>query len=103
MTTYAPSNIDKLGLIGVAEAELSEPDYSFDIVGVWKDANGGLYLSTDSGCSCPSPWESHGTSDEFTGPLTKPQAIEEATALWTNAGKYDPPAFAEFVEAVTKA
>lgn len=85
------------GLIPVAEIELAEPDYSFDLLGIWQAADtGAYYLSTDSGCSCPSPWESH-TKDHLTGPLTAEQAKEEATSLWTGSyrGPYDPDAFAE--------
>lgn len=40
----------------------------------------GFYISTDSGCSCPSPFESHTLAD-FTGPLTAEQVIEEYTSL----------------------
>lgn len=77
----------------IVEVELSEPDYSFDLLGIWKTEDG-YYLSTDSGCSCPSPWESH-TDDDLTGPLTAEQAIEEATSLWSSAygGGYDPEQF----------
>lgn len=31
--------------------------YEFDMFVVWKDTNGALYYATDSGCSCPSPFE----------------------------------------------
>ncbi len=83
------------GLEMIAEIDLSEPDYSFDLLGVWKGADG-YYLSTDSGCSCPTPWESH-TKDDLTGPLTAAQAREEATSLWEGAygGGYDQKAFSE--------
>lgn len=40
----------------------------------------GLYISTDSGCSCPTPFESH-SRDDFTGPLTVEQAVEEFESL----------------------
>lgn len=84
------------GLTPVAEIELAEPDYSFDVLGVWKDTDGAYYLSTDSGCSCPTPWENH-TKDDLTGPLTAEQTREEATSLWETSygGRYDPDAFAE--------
>lgn len=80
------------GLTQVAEIDLSEPDYSFDLLGIWKDENGGYYLSTDSGCSCPTPWESH-TSDDLTGPLTADQAREEAQSLYGYGEGYDPEGF----------
>lgn len=40
----------------------------------------GFYLTTDAGCSCPTPFESH-TIEDVTGPLTAEQAIQEATDL----------------------
>lgn len=61
------------------EIHLSEPDYSFDLLGIWEE-DGGFFIATDSGCSCPSPWESH-TKDDLTGPLTLDQLAEEATSL----------------------
>ena len=66
---------------------LSYPDYAFNILGV-DIREDGIYLGTDSGCSCPSPWENH-TKDDFTGPLTVEQAREEAMSLWENT--YDSP------------
>jgi len=96
---------EALGLTQISEANLSEPDYSFDLIGAWKDAQGGIYLSTDSGCSCPTPWENHGQMDDFTGPLTKAQAIEEATSLWSGNKDfgYDPPQFTKFIADINAA
>lgn len=84
---------DKFEMIVVVE--LSEPNYDYDELGIWK-AEDGYYLSTDSGCSCYSPWENH-TDDDLTGPLTAEQAIEEATSLWSGSysGGYDPEEFAK--------
>lgn len=98
-------SIAELGLTGIAEAYMSEPCWSFDLVGAWKDANGGIYISTDAGCSCPTPWENHGQMDDFTGPLTKAQAIEEATSLWKGDSDfgYDPAAFARFIAKINAA
>ncbi|GAA5198656.1 DUF7574 domain-containing protein [Microbacterium jejuense] len=101
--SYYDDDFSKIGIRMVAEADLTEPDYSFDLVGVWKHTDGSFYLGTDSGCSCPSPGEDYKNLDQFTGPLTRAQAIEEATSLWTAYGEYDPPAFAEFIETITKA
>lgn len=82
----------------LTEIDLQEPDYSFDVLGLWRDENG-FYLGTDSGCSCPSPWESH-TEEDLTGPLTLDQTIEEAVSLWRNAGKYGD--MDHFIETATK-
>ena len=80
----------------LAETDISEPDYPFDLLGLWRDSDNKFYLGTDSGCSCPSPWESH-TADDLTGPLTLDQAVEEATNLWRLAGKYEPEEFEKFL------
>lgn len=82
----------------VVSIDLGEPDYSFYLLGVWKTEDG-YYLSTDSGCSCPMPWENHSEGD-FTGPLTAEQAIEEATSLWLDAGSYDEEQFASAMKLI---
>lgn len=88
---YGNKISDKFEMI--VEVYLAEPNYDYDLAGVWK-AEDGYYLSTDSGCSCYSPWESH-SDDDLTGPLTAAQAIEEVTSLWSGAyaGGYDPEQF----------
>lgn len=83
MTDYYDRYIDayhspaKLGLEVVAEVELSEPNYSFDIAMVWyhfeRDA---FYAARDTGCSCPSPFEDYTSLDVLTGPLTKHEAAD---------------------------
>lgn len=70
----------------VAQGELKEPDYDFYVFAVLEGKDG-YYLSTDSGCSCPSPFESH-TADAFTGPLTAEQVHAEVGSLWL-AQTYD--------------
>lgn len=59
-------NPEEWDLIPFAELELTEPDYSFDILMVWKHIKTGvLYWESDSGCSCPSPFEDVRTIDEL--------------------------------------
>ena len=58
---------------------LAYPDWAFYDLAIIK-APDGAYISTDSGCSCPAPFESHQRED-FTGPLTVDQVIEEFTSL----------------------
>lgn len=84
----------------VGEVYLSAPDYSFELLAALKNDKG-YYLSTDSGCSCPSPWESH-TAEDFTGPLTAEQAREEATSLWSGAygGGYAPEEFKQLLDLI---
>lgn len=83
---YTP---EAYGLEYVCEVALSEPDYSFDVLRVLKGEKG-YYIGTDSGCSCPSPFENYAGMDDLTGPLTAEQVHEEAKALW---GGYDPEDF----------
>lgn len=61
------------GLEIIGEAA-EEPDWDFDMFIVWRRiADGALLYATDSGCSCPSPFEDTplsdlveiGTYDEF--------------------------------------
>ena len=80
---------------------LSYPDYAFNILGV-DIREDGIYLGTDSGCSCPSLWENH-TKDDFTGPLTAEQAREEAMSLWENTYEADRVDLAVFVSELDEA
>lgn len=59
--------------------ELSGEAWSFNLLAVLRNEKG-YYLGTDSGCSCPSPFENH-TDIDFTGPLTAYQAREEIESL----------------------
>jgi hypothetical protein len=83
-----------LTLIGTVN--LSEPDYSFDMLAVWK-GDDGYYLGTDSGCSCPTPFESYNGAEDLTGPLTSEQTKEEAESNWRG---YDPESFRAFMEEI---
>ena len=59
--------------------DLEGESYQFYLAGVWV-RDEGYYLSTDSGCSCPTPWENH-QEDDLTGPLTWEQVKEELRSL----------------------
>lgn len=37
--------------------DLDYEAYQFDMLVVWRDPEGNLVYQTDSGCSCPSPFE----------------------------------------------
>lgn len=66
--SYRPEDY---GLRTLGAVEWSEPSYSFDTTEVWIDGEGKLYWASDSGCSCPSPFENYHelsqleTGDEF--------------------------------------
>lgn len=64
----------------VADIELSDRDYEFDLFGVFKGTDG-WYTATDQGCSCPIPWELHNKLDDFSGPYTLEQVIEKVRKL----------------------
>lgn len=71
---YTP---EAFGLTIVGEVEWSEPCYSFDTTVVWKDEEGNFYWASDSGCSCPSPFEDYNSLEQ----LNKGTAHEVAQAL----------------------
>lgn len=76
---YSYGNFE--GLTGPLELEISYEPYEFDLIGVWIDEERGFYLGTDSGCSCPTPWDTTARRD-LTGPLTYEQAAEEISSLF---------------------
>ena len=95
-------NVSDLKMIGAAE--LCGEAYEFDLVGAWIDPTGGIWLGTDSGCSCPIPWENHLEMDSFTGPLTVEQAQEEATSLWDcSYRRYNADGFKRFLKKIEDA
>lgn len=49
---------EKHGLTVVAEIDWSSGSYEFDTRVVWKHKDGRLFTGRDSGCSCPTPFES---------------------------------------------
>lgn len=88
---------EHFGLKKVGEVDLAEPDYSFCILAAWRNEEG-IYLGTDSGCSCPSPFEDYEGLVDMTGPLTAAQATEEATSL-AGASPFDAAGLAELIAA----
>lgn len=70
---------EKFGLSIVGEVEFSNDSYEFDTTVVWRDKNGTLYCASDSGCSCPSPFEDLGIAD-----LTKIERIQDLIDYFEN-------------------
>lgn len=61
------------------EHERDDESYQFNLVAVTKrDTDGKLFWSTDSGCSCPSPWEDHTEADWKPLPETWEEFEKEA-------------------------
>lgn len=55
---------EKFGLRTVGEVEWDDGAYQYDLTVVWQDTRTGhLFAASDSGCSCPSPFEWVGLND----------------------------------------
>lgn len=48
---------EKSGLKIVAQIDYSDQCYQYDTRVVWKDKRGQFFTARDSGCSCPTPFE----------------------------------------------
>lgn len=75
-----------LEIVGVASDQYASS--GFDDFVVWRDLETGqLFWASDSGCSCPSPFEDYRTRDD----LTTGTATEAAAAAlaWAESFKYD--------------
>ncbi|WP_329168319.1 hypothetical protein OG709_29940 [Streptomyces sp. NBC_01267] len=65
---------EKFGLTSVGELS-ADLYYEFSVLAVWQRAEDGvLFWATDSGCSCPSPFENHGSVNDL-------QRIDDVTAF----------------------
>lgn len=68
------SNPTACGLELLAAAEEDEP-YQFNICALWRDIESGRYfMASDSGCSCPSPFEDVRTVSDLTEVTTRTAA-----------------------------
>jgi hypothetical protein len=50
-------NPEKYDLTLLCDIDDPEASYSFDLVALWQHKDGRLFYSSDSGCSCPVPFE----------------------------------------------
>ena len=67
---------EEFGLTAVGDIELTEPDYSFYILAVWK-GHGNFYTAVDSGCSCPTPFEEYNMIESLTLHETSHSVVAE--------------------------
>lgn len=69
---YSPKEYD-LKIVDM----LDRPDLSweFEMLGVWQHKDGRLFYASDSGCSCPSPFEDFHSLADLT-PITKGASYE---------------------------
>jgi hypothetical protein len=65
---YSP---EKFGLEVVGSFDWAEPDYSFDMLVVWRESRGKYWVGQDAGCSCPSPFEDVHDVNSLDGPYSK--------------------------------
>lgn len=81
---------DKFGLTVVHEIDDPNASYSFDMLVLWRHADGRLFYASDAGCSCPSPFEDYTSLDDLTE-LTDDSfaAFEGALATWCSWQKND--------------
>jgi hypothetical protein len=74
-------NPTEVGATVVGEIDMGG-SYEFDIFLVLRsEATGKLYCATDSGCSCPTPFEDHSFSDDFRH-LFSLAEFDQALADW---------------------
>lgn len=86
---YHPENC---GLEVVAEIEYSDGSYQFDMRVVWRHLETGvLYTQRDSGCSCPTPFESYNdlASLEVVNIESLMQEVASETANTTVMQRFD--------------
>ncbi len=80
---------EKLGL-KMVESMDDAGSWEFHKIAFWQhEVSGELYWATDSGCSCPSPWEDHDELADFTR-LTEQGFPEfETAAMGWEVGKQE--------------
>ncbi|AEQ20937.1 conserved hypothetical protein [Rhodococcus phage E3] len=70
------------GLEIVGELELEEPNYSFNMGVVWyRPETERFYFATDSGCSCPSPYEDYTSIESLEKPMTLAELTKELRGI----------------------
>ena len=81
---------EKFGLETIGTIEWAEPNYSFDFSVVWKSKRGEYWVASDSGCSCPYPFEDYNKIEDLDGPYNK-KALDSVLngMVKDNVGGYD--------------
>lgn len=85
-TTATPLEMAYPGKREIGCIDIAQESYSYDMIAVMHDG-AGYWIATDSGCSCPTPFENNSDGDDLiTGPLTIEQCREEVVSLARDAG-----------------
>lgn len=82
---YSP---EKFGLETVGEIHWTDEPYQFDFTVVWKAGKGKYYIASDSGCSCPSPFEDYNSVESLDGPMTKKELESRLKFLVNDGGPW---------------
>lgn len=93
--------LEKWDLEIVAILDRENCSYEFDMFVVWKDKKNRLYYASDSGCSCPSPFENTGLADLVQA--TKSEvlaAADEWNKYYDNTTKASPGPMLEFKDKI---
>lgn len=100
MLYYQPEDS---GLEPIAEYDLYEESYEFTIVAVWREtATGKLWVGSDSGCSCPVPFEDHTFPTDYNEVRSVADVLEEIKGIDSEyRGRVQP--YQEFLRQVQEA
>lgn len=59
-------NPEELDLVILKEVEWSDECYQFDKTVLWKHKDGRIFIASDAGCSCPTPFDECYSIDDLT-------------------------------------
>lgn len=90
---------EKFGLAMVGEMDMAEPNYSFNMLVVWRDERGQFWVGHDSGCSCPAPFESIEDVNELDGPHDKGSLYARVDYLITDYLEDEYASYGRYAEA----
>lgn len=79
---------EAFGLTPIGELNDPEASYSFYDFIVWKHEDGRIFYASDSGCSCPSPFEDY-TSLDKADEAKSIEEFEAAVKSYFNSVNYD--------------
>src|SRR5690242_7877071 len=88
---------ESYGLTIVAQIDTSE-SYSFDMVVVWRDHYGRLWGAHDSGCSCPTPFE----SVKYPSDMSPIRAVGDLAPLLNQISEYSGPRAGDVLDFAAK-
>lgn len=89
---------EKFGLTTVAQLDYGIASWDFDFTVVWQRNEDGAFLyGHDSGCSCPSPFESQGL-DDLTVFTTLDELRKHISSTESEYAKADPNDVAALIE-----